>query len=137
MSPVTLTQISPHGVTVCPGQDLVYNCTLTDVPTANVLWAYIEQGVVVMPLSLNVIGKSENSSISFGSFTIRVLQNTFDSNFSIVTTATLNGALLSHNNTNIQCRTAVGNNMDVSAAATILISGKCHHKTSSFYVLLY
>ena len=135
MSPVTLTQISPHGVTVCPGQDLVYNCTLTDVPTANVLWAYSEQGVVVMQLSLNVIGKSENSSISFGSFTIRVLQNTFDSNFSIVTTATLNGALLSHNNTNIRC-IAVGI-MDVNDDATILISGKCHHKTYSFYVLLY
>ena len=49
-----------------------------------------------------------------------------------MTTATLNGALLSHNNTNIRC-IAVGI-VDVNADATILISGKCH-KTSSFYNL--
>ena len=128
LSPVTL---SPHGVTVCPGQDLVYNCTS---PSANVFWIYYsEQGVVVM--QLNTMGKSENLDIPFGSFTIRVLQRTFDPTTSIVSTATLNNALLSHNNTNIQCN-AVGI-MNANKTATVLISGNHHHKTSSFNILLY
>ena len=54
---------------------------------------------------------------------------------SAVSTATLNNALLSHNNTNIAC-TGVGV-MDANDDATILISGKCHHKTSSFNIHLF
>ena len=74
-----------------------------------------------------------NVDISFGPFTIRVLQSTLvDSTFSIVSTATLNGALLSHNNIKIQCT-----NPGANDTATILISGKCRHKTSSFIILLF
>ena len=114
---------------MCPGQDLGYNCTLT--VSANVLWVYFgEDGIALM--HLNTIDKSENLNISFGTFTIRILQRTFiHPNFSIVSTATLNSALLSHNNINIACINAVAN-----ASATILISGKYHHKTSSFNILL-
>ena len=114
---------------MCPGQDLGYNCTLT--VSANVLWVYFgEDGIALM--HLNTIDKSENSNISFGTFTIRILQRTFiHPNFSIVSTATLNSALLSHNNINIACINPVAN-----ASATILISGKYHHKTSSFNILL-
>ena len=107
---------------MCPGQDLVYNCTLTDVPSAAVVWIYSnEQGELVTLMQLTTVGNSEN----LGPFSIIVLQRTFTPTINAVSTATLNNALLSHNNTNIAC-TAVGNT-DGSAAATILISGNHFH----------
>ena len=81
-------------------------------------------------MQLTTLGKSEN----FGPFSIIVLQRTFDSIISAVSTATLNNALLSHNNTNIAC-TAEGA-VNAIADATILISGNHFHKTFSFYILL-
>ena len=108
----------------------MYNCT--SIISANVFWIYFgEDGIALM--HLNTEGKSENLNISFGPFTVIVLQRTFiHPHFSIVSTATLNSALLSHNNTNIACINAVAN-----ATATILISGKYHNKTSSCYILLF
>ena len=87
-------------------------------------WIYFgEDGIAL--LQLNTVGKSENLNISFGPFTVRVLQRTFDPTISAVSTATLNSALLFHNNTNLAC-TGVGV-MNANDDATILISGKCHH----------
>ena len=77
-------------------------------------------------MQLTTVGKSEN----FGPFSIIVLQRTFDPTISAVSTATLNSALLSHNNTNLAC-TAEGA-VNANADATILISGNHFHKTFSF-----
>ena len=119
-SAVTLTQVSPLSTMVCPGQDLVYRCTST--VSANVLW--LERRVLsdssIMQSQAETLDEPINSTIPLGSFTVQVLLRTFDPTISVMSTATLNNALLSNNNANVICF-AVGT--IGSANATVSLAG--------------
>ena len=94
---VTLTQVSPTNSTVCPGQDLVYQC-ISNI-SFDILWREITaNGEFVGSAVTTNVGQNVNLN-----FTIQVIERTFTPPASIVSTATLENALLSHTNITIEC----------------------------------
>ena len=119
---MTLVRVSPSVWPVCPGDDVVYKCSSNRTQLPFLFWQEKSPGHV----SKQIVTNSLHINNSTGNFTINVISLRFTAQMEwvVVSTATLRGAFLSHNNLTIEC-----SNVSVSEGLeqTVEVAGYCHH----------
>ena len=110
--------------TACPGGDLEYTCTVSTTITMvfNMRWqsgSIAENQVFYL---YNQPSTLTNMSTADFTTTVSIIQ----SNYTLTSTATLSGALLSHNNITLKCRLFVKN--PPALIETIVTEGNIHYR---------
>ena len=135
-----LVRVSPGQWPVCPGDDIVYQCTVNGSNLPFFFWEESSSGHDSRQIPTN------SKANTTGNFAIEVISTLPIplKRWVVVSTATLRGALLSHNNLNIGCRNTFINgsvNKTVMAVAGLqqnqCTSSYLHSSISNEYFLYF
>ena len=114
---VTLEVIQPFTGSVCPGQEVILTCTVTQTGAVTETLLQLRNGSTTV---LYDSANQESGAISLDSFITTAVFMITTNSAVIVSNATLTSATLSNNNTIISCLSPLQDNIQI---ATIIVAG--------------